>query len=167
MKNRLVVAGLFALAGCSEPVPTTTSESQTAVYEPETAIAEKCPELRGYTFLPEGVAISTPYHLRSDRIYPKNGQTRRRVAVEVLESDASTAMISFEASIVGAGFVVKSRKDRPDGEHVVTLTKKGAGATQIIANSDVGKRPFHPGAKGLITIDYQMDVEPGLQADVL
>lgn len=151
----LTAAVVLILAGCNQPATTAEATQAPAAPQASAAPAAACePQATGYQWLPEGLVLDIPYHLRADRIYiNKNNVQRRRVVLEFLDGDAESTLASVDKSMTTAGFTARPRKDQPNGNIVVPYMKKGFGGITVIASATAGDKPSNPAAKGTITFD--------------
>ncbi|QDH71028.1 lipoprotein [Marilutibacter alkalisoli] len=155
----LLTVALVALTGCNKPAPapqnTATVETEVATDISGATAAANCPDTKGYNPFPDGLAPEFAYHLRSDRIYThKNDRVRRRVTMEVLESDAASALVSLQKNLTDIGYKERQRSDGNEGRVSVHFSKARAGSTILTADSSPGSNPSNPKANGIISIDF-------------
>jgi hypothetical protein len=152
--NVLIAAALLAMTGCT-PQSTPPAVTDAAVPAPAQAPEAAACAPAGYQLLPAGIALSIPYHLRADRIYSsKDGQSRRRIVLEYLDSDAGAVLASVESSMLASGFKARPRRDQPNGNIVVPYLKRDFGNLQLVLNPSPGDKPSNPAAKGTLALDF-------------
>jgi hypothetical protein len=162
-KTALPIAFLAALAlsACGEkPAPATTAAPADA---PAAADASKKPARAAKPGaplaapMPQGVALTFPYHFRSDRLQEsKNGQTRRVIRVEALGADPRATRKAVREDLRTAGFrPMVAAKDLPkteDGSVRQVFIKKGWKGNVTVVVAPLGeRRPAHRSAGAAVT----------------
>lgn len=152
---------LLILASCKPTEPATAVVRATQAAITETAATTKAcpPAVIGYRFLPEGLDVPVNYHLRADRIYTaKDNRLRRRVVLEFLEGDSDSVRTSVEEALVKAGYESRPSKTLKNNDIHTPYVKKGAPNIAVMINPEVGGKPYHPDAKGMLIYDYPLTV---------
>lgn len=163
MRHILVMAAvLSALVGCNKSQPvndTNTNAAPEEVASMEAPSAQPCAEQTGYQFLPAGVSLGLPFHLRADRLYTnKHDQARRRVVLEFLEGNVDSTLKTVEESMIAAGFTARPRRDQPNGNIIIPYAKRDYGSITVVVNPLAGDNPSNSAALGTVTFDYPADV---------
>lgn len=150
----VLLLALSAVAACNKPEP--TSQVQ-APAETVATVAEGtlCDSPTGFQYspFPQGVNPDLALHFRHDQIRSRpDGEQRRVVAFEYLTGDQQSAMDALITAMTQAGYKAGSKRTRDDGRFEVIFRKN---REQVIGTvlSNVGKKPSHPDAKGIIALN--------------
>jgi hypothetical protein len=105
--------------------------------------------------LPEGVVLGDGFTPRIDQpATTKQGAARRRVLLEVAESNVDGVVARLAPRMQAAGFTVGKPAARPDGTHLLRFRKPGYG--DVLATIDTSPtRPLRAaGAHALLRLDW-------------
>lgn len=157
----LSAAALLLAAGCSQDP---ASPGADATRPPAAVATQPCPE-PAYTAMPDGIELGQPFLVRSDRIVATaNGGERRRTWLEITEGDPRQVAEAIVADLLADGFQRLEARERDDGITRHAVHKRGVGRINISASSDLGAKPSHPRAVGLVGFDWPVaggDEGPG------
>jgi hypothetical protein len=169
MNLKYGIAGLALtvalLAGCDSQQTAPAQPQATATPAPE-PIAPPVPEVDTTPVvdpnpmskpLPEGVVLKLAVHPLKDVTMPrKNGKRPgRRVEFEILEGDAEAALASIRASMLEAGFTVKSGPTTEGAMMREVFSKKNYGLVHVRVQSEAPKSGFQdPSAKGFAAMAW-------------
>lgn len=161
----------LALAACSDPqqAPADSAHAgQPAATEAAGANAGNAAAPAGFAYspLPEGVSVSSPYQVRSDRVYQtKSGAERRRATLELLEGDPVAAIRTIGGQLEAQGFHALPVADKGDEVTRLAYRKREAGRINMAAWSDIGERPSNPHSVGVLWVDWQLTPAPDAAQD--
>lgn len=153
-KPLFITALLLSIAaGCSNDHSAPITEAQPAA---NTAAPLDCPAITtGYSYLPADVVFRFKHHLRNDRFtQDKQGNTRRRVAMEFLEGGTDTIARQIEQSMLEAGYTLGGIESNPEST-VMKFRKKGKALTVVSILSSAGDNPVAPDAVGLVIVNFK------------
>lgn len=159
--------GVALLAGCDSQQATQAPAPQaTTTPAPVEPVTAPVPEVDTTPIpdpnpmskpLPEGVVLKLALHPLKDVTMPrKNGKRPgRRVEFEILEGDATAALDSIRASMLEAGFTVKSGPETDKGMTREVFSKKGYGLVHVRVQTEAPKAGFQdPAAKGFAAMAW-------------
>jgi len=162
-----VTLGVVLLAGCdSQQANQAPAQPQATATAPAEPVAAPVPEVDTTPIvdpnpmskpLPEGVVLKLAVHPLRDVTMPRKSGKRpgRRVEFEILEGDAAAAMDSIRASMLEAGFTVKTPAATEGGMSREVFSKKGYGLVHVRVQSDAPKAGFQdPAAKGFAAMAW-------------
>lgn len=160
-QRNLSILLLAFLCACSDrPSPQAEPQATHAPAVAEVTAPAAAPSqsmiASGYSPLPKGLVIASPFHVRNDRIYTtKSGTTRRRAMLELLDANGSAVADSLGEQLQAQGFRPLAVDDKNDGVTRRAFVQKGRGRINLSTSADVGGRPANPEAKALLAIDWQ------------
>lgn len=121
----LMTAAVLALTSCGErakPEATFDKASQPAA---GTSVSACSP-------LPAGVVVPLASQLRSDAFYVnKDGVVRRRVVVQILESDHAAIIANMSRTMAAAGFQLLDKRNALVQRVHIRFRKKGYGIAHL------------------------------------
>lgn len=151
-----LVAMAISACGQSPAPPPAESQEPAAQIEPASSAPAS-----GYSPLPAGVALTSPFHIRNDRIYQNDrGETRRRVAIELLDVEIAQAPNLLTDAMEDAGYTSTGRREGKNGRFSLRFKKAGEPNIAVDFLPDLEREPNNPDAKSLIVIAWELRPAP-------